>query len=76
MENNFPIFISTGDPLGIGPEVSVKSLKFFKSKSIYLIGSYNQLENLIEKYSHENKDNEEEILTNREIIAFLKCFST
>ncbi len=75
MENNFPIFISTGDPEGVGPEVSVKSLKFFKSKSIHLIGSYNQLENLIEKYSHENKDNKKDILKYSEKIKEVKISS-
>ncbi len=76
MDSNFPIFISTGDPGGIGPEVSVKSLNSFKSKNIYLIGIYKQLENLIEKHSSENVDNRKEILKFSEKIGGMEIGSS
>ncbi len=51
MDNSFPIFISTGDPWGIGPEISIKALTHFKNRGIFLIGGIEQLKNIGKKFS-------------------------
>jgi len=57
-----PIIISVGDPSGIGPEISVKSLKNFPDEKIFLVGSKKQLKSLIEKYTPEFKKHSKTIL--------------
>ncbi len=59
MEKDFPIFIATGDPAGIGPEISVKALKYFKDKRTYLIGCFAQLNEFTKRlnFSEEERKN-------------------
>ena len=35
--NNLPLCITLGDPLGIGPEITVKTLDFLQKKKINII---------------------------------------
>jgi 4-hydroxythreonine-4-phosphate dehydrogenase len=61
-KNEIPVIISTGDPAGIGPIISVKALNNFRKKRIYLIGDRAQLEKLIKKYVPDLQEKSDEIL--------------
>ncbi len=61
-ENDITIIVSTGDPAGTGPVISVKALKHFKKNRIHLLGDRTQLERLIEKYAPEFLEKTDELL--------------
>ncbi len=61
-KNKVSVVISTGDPAGIGPIISVKALKYFKNENITLIGDKAQLEQLITEIAPEYRDRIDDIL--------------